>query len=525
VTARDMTAQQPRRSWIVRIRRRIPLRVRHHWPLLAACCAFLTVLTVVVGTVRVRPYVTNGTPAADGTVSVDITGTRDLFDAAVPHTMSLTVAASNYERMLQTYFDTGEKDWLEADLTLDGLLVPSVAIRLKGNSSLSGLTWRGQTRGFSDLGGGGGPGGFPGGGGGGRPGGGDFLGGGGVGRAALDAEQPETLPWLVDFDEFVEGRRYQGREQIAVRVGGFGAGTTAVAEAVALTLVRAAGEPTQRYAYASLSFNDRPAVARLIVEHPDGNFAERLGSDGVLYKSLATSQFTYQGEDPTAYQDDFKQINQIGRRDLQPVINLIKWANETSGADFAARLGDHIDVASFARYVALQNLLLNFDDMAGPGRNYFLWYDVTTRRFRILSWDYNLAFSGDAQQGPHDTGGMRGRGGVTPPDGFTPPEGMGPPPGGAGPAPGGGLRIGHVLKEKFLADAAFSMTYDDAYRDLYRKLYANGTAVKALDAIVTVLGNVSGAADADARTDADRLRSLITQRTASLATNEVIDGA
>ena len=93
------------------------------------------------------------------------------------------------------------------------------------------------------------------------------------------------------------------------------------------------------------------------------------------------------------------------------------------------------------------------------------------------------------------------------------------------PRAGRWLRMGHMLKEKFLADAAFSKTYEDAYRDLYRKLYANGTAVKALDAIVTVLGNVSGAADTDVRTDADRLRSLITQRTASLATNEVIDGA
>jgi len=88
--------------------------------------------------------------------------------------------------------------------------------------------------------------------------------------------------------------------------------------------------------------------------------------------------------------------------------------------------------------------------------------------------------------------------------------------------PGGGLRMGHVIKEKFLADAAFSRTYDDAYRDLYGKLYANGTAANALDTIVTVLGTVGGAVATDVRADVDRLRSLITQRTTSLATNEVI---
>ena len=88
----------------------------------------------------------------------------------------------------------------------------------------------------------------------------------------------------------------------------------------------------------------------------------------MLYKSLATSQFTDQGDDPTAYQDDFQQINRNGSQDLTPVINLIRWVQNASDAEFAAELGDHVDIASFARYLATQNLLLNFDDMAGPGK-------------------------------------------------------------------------------------------------------------------------------------------------------------
>ena len=94
---------------------------------------------------------------------------------------------------------------------------------------------------------------------------------------------------------------------------------------------------------------------------------------GVLYKSLASSQFRCQGGDQTEYVDDFKQINKTGSLDRQPVIDLIKWVEEASDQEFADGSADRLDVQSFARYVALQNLLLNFDDMAGPGANYYLW--------------------------------------------------------------------------------------------------------------------------------------------------------
>ena len=185
----------------------------------------------------------------------------------------------------------------------------------------------------------------------------------------MKAEEPETLPWLIRFDEFVEGRRYQGHREIAVRVAGMGGGSTVLNEALSLNLLAAAGEVAQRYAYSSFRVNNRPTVARLVVEHPDEHFADDMQGSGVLYKSLATGQFTDQGDDPTDYADDFKQITKKGSQDLQPVIDLIKWVNASSDAEFDKHLGDHVDLASFARYTAAQNLLLNFDDKAGPGRN------------------------------------------------------------------------------------------------------------------------------------------------------------
>ncbi|SCG35767.1 Spore coat protein CotH [Micromonospora echinaurantiaca] len=594
----------PRPALPRRLRRRIPVRVRQNWRLLTTCVAFLAVLTLVLGTERIRPYVASAGTAGAETVTVDIAGTRDLFDAGAAHSISLTFRDADYQRMLETYWTEGEKEYVEADLVVDGTSIPSVGVRLKGNSTLGALTWNGQTRprqegeaggpaggrpptgadqrqGDQQPGdrpqrvrpGGAAPGGAAPGGtapGGAAPGGtapggtapggtapggtapggtgpGAAGPGGGMGRVGLKAEEPETLPWLISFDEFVEGRRYQGHREVAVRVGGMGGGSTVLNEALSLSLLDGVGETTQRYAYSSFTVNDRPTTARLLVEHPDEHFAERLDGDGVLYKALAGGSFTDQGDDPTDYQDDFKQITMRGSQDLQPVINLIRWVHSASDEEFAAGLAEKVDVGSFARYVALQNLLLNFDDMAGPGRNYYLWYDLGTKKFSVLSWDHNLTFSGSATQGPHDTGGlgMRGAGrtqgtGPAPdtpdnPDAGTAPDAAAAAPGadvadapGAGAAPEGGRRGGamggHRLKERFLASAAFTQVYEDAYRELFQEVYGSGRATGALDAISTVLKTVAGVDAAAVDRDAGQLRTLIQQRTESLRDDEVVTG-
>ncbi|MBW6433867.1 CotH kinase family protein [Actinoplanes hulinensis] len=506
-----------------RLVHRIPVRVRHYWKLLATCAATLLAFTVVFSTVRVAPLVTSAGDESGDEVSVNIAGATDLFDATRAHNIKITYRTEAYEELLDSFWKDGEKEYLEADLTIDGTTVPSVGIRLKGNSTLQGITRNGEAR---QNGFGGGRGAMPQGAmpQGGPPEGGGFRMGGGGGRTSLKTEEPETLPWLIRFDEFVEGRRYQGHREIAVRVGGMGGGAAVLNEAVSLNVLAAAGEVTQRYAYTSFTVNDRPTTARLIVEHPDENFADAIGGNGVLYKSMASSQFTDQGDDPTEYADDFKQINKKGSQDLQPVIDLITWVNSAGDAEFDEHLDEHVDVTSLARYAAIQNLLVNFDDMAGPGRNYYLWYDLGAKRFSVVGWDYNLTLSGSATQDPAESvsmgGGMRGGGGD-----FRPPEGMEMPPGMEMPAGGrGGFMSGHKLKERFLASAAYKDTYRKAYKELFNKIYGNASALNAINAITEVIGTVDGANAESTATEAENLRTLITERTRFLVTNEIITG-
>lgn len=385
----------------------------------------------------------------------------------------------------------------------------------------------------------------------------------------LSADKPEELPWLVKVDEYVEGRAYQGEREISLRPGSNA--QVPVNEALSLTLTGQSGQKAERYSFTELKVNNRPAATRLLVENPDTDYADEIDDgNSVLYKARAGGSFEYRGDDPTDYETSFKQLNKKGSQDLEPVMKLVKWANKASDKEFAAGLDKYVDVDSLAEYIASQNLLLNFDDMAGPGKNYLLRYDLDTKKFSVLGWDYNLTFSGDATAGPDDSTGMGGFGGgaraggagstgedkagagsgapqgepgAMPsgapqdlPEGGLPeglPEGLpsGAPQGGmpgggkgaGGQGGGAGGMSGHVLKTKFLAADSLDGVYKKAYRALYEKFYKSGAATRALDEIADQ-AKAAGADSKAMRTAVATLRETVTKRASALAEDKEVTG-
>ncbi|MFJ4438981.1 CotH kinase family protein [Streptomyces sp. NPDC088923] len=582
-----------------RLRDRVPVRLRHHWKPAAALGVGLAAMVAFLGDARISPYVTSASRAEADPVTDDVGGTVGLYDTSAKHSIQLTYEQTDFDKMMKEFKKDGTKDYIEADLTIDGVYLNDVGIRLKGNSTLSSLRGsKGMPGGDRKFPGGGG--GLPGGGGpkaegglgkgngntgtgtkageapasrgaatadgaaeagaaaeaGGGPGG----AGGGMGGMVqydLSAAKPEELPWLVKIDEFVEGRAYQGEREISLRPGSNE--QVPLNEALALSLTAKSGQKAERYGFTELKVNNRPAATRLMVEAPDTDYAEDVANgDGVLYKAKASGSFAYQGDDPTDYENSFKQLNKVGSQDLEPVMKLIKWANKASDEEFARDLHQYVDVDSLARYLAAQNLLLNFDDMAGPGKNYLLWYDLDTKKFSVLGWDYNLTFSGSASTGPDDSVGMGGGmpgGGAAPGDGAAlgdgaarggTPEGTGGDmpdglptdlpqgaPGGDGArvdqdAKGGGMggmgaRMEHVLKTKFLASDAFDDVYHDAYRELYEKFYGSGTAARELTSIAGQARAVGGASKA-LDSAVTKLRKTVTDRATALGEDEEVTG-
>lgn len=151
-----------------------------------------------------------------------------------------------------------------------------------------------------------------------------------------------------------------------------------------------------------------------------------------------------------------------------------------------------------------------------------------------MTWDLNLALSGDTAQGPFDQGrfggpgfggGLRGGFGGGPPPaggGGAPQFGGGPPDGGQGDAPpgfggGAGPRGGNLLKERFLASDAFRKVYLAEYRKLYRKLYGSGRALRELEQLRNVLSSSETIDAATLEGEVRWLRTTIRARGAKLA--------
>lgn len=533
------------------IRRRIPVRWRHHWMPVVAFAALVVVVLVWLGDMRVRPYVTGDDTATtvSSPITENITGTADLFDTSQSHEVSVSFDQGVYEDMIKTYHDTGEKDWIPADVTIDGTLITDVGIRLKGNSTLSGLDGKG---GLGDRPEGGE-----------MPQGGDMPGQGGngqggnlpqgqgnqqlggmMGMGQLSSDEPETLPYLIAFDEYVEGRAFQGITGLSVRPNM--GGSAMMNEAVSLALTADSGQATQRYAYSTFAVNDRPSTTRLLLEVPDESYGNALyDGNGVLYKINATADFSYHGNDQTDYEDDFTQVNRLGSEDLGPVISLLKWLDNASDDEFDQELADHVDVESFAQYAATQNLLLNFDDLSGPGRNGYLWYDLDTKTFRVISWDLNLTMNGDTSTKADDNtsmgGGMpmgQGQNGQDGQQGMpqfpggnggndTVPQGM---PEGApeqmpdlpdGAEQGRGQMGGNTLKERFLDSEAFTDVYHQAYRELAETMYGDGHAVSVLERIAQAVPASDAIDQATLNTQIAQLRKTLTARAKALADDPI----
>lgn len=524
--------EQPTNNTSTSLRHRLPVRLRHHWKLLIAAIAVCLAIALAFGTSMVRPYITSEL-VSETVIVNDIDGDAELFDATT-HSIDITFDQAEYEEMLSAFREDGEKEYIRADITIDGTLIEDVGLRLKGNSTLQSLSG-------NNMGGGRENGEMPEGmelpegtedtAEGTAPAGPDGMGGGmgDGGMTQLSEENPEELPWLVSFDEYEEGRAYQGMTEIALRPAASGS-EVAINEALALELTAESGQITQDYTFTSVTVNGSESAARIVVDTPDTEWADELGS-GVLYKARAGGSLDYVGDDPTEYEDSFKQINAEGAYDLQPVMTLMKFLNESTDEEFAEELDDYVDTESFAKYLATQEILSNNDAMDGPGNNYYLWYDTIEKQFTVLSWDLNLALSGmgggmgDMQQDT-ETGtatdndttattgemptlpdGMEMPEMPQPPEGMEMPDGMEMPSGeeGEGAGPSGGSDSG-ILKERFLDNEEFYAMYERAYGELYEQLIASGYAEETLNELTT---RAEEAGDEGAATLAESIKSSL----------------
>ena len=159
--------------------------------------------TLAVVTASRRPAVAASTP-------ISATTTKGRFlDSGVVHEIAVTFEQSAYDAMVESYASSGDKEWIEATVSIDGSTYERAGMRLKGNSSLMGL--RMARGGGSDRGGrSSGPGGD------------------------LSADEPQGLPWLIRLDKYANDQQHDGITELVVRSN---PSATSLNEAVALELL------------------------------------------------------------------------------------------------------------------------------------------------------------------------------------------------------------------------------------------------------------------------------------------------
>lgn len=461
-----------------------------------------------------------GNGSTDGAAADQSDYGTQVFDSSYVHEVSLAFAESDYEKIVEAYRSTGDKEWMSATVTIDGVTYENAGIRLKGNSSLRGLEREGAGE-------------DP------EPNRGETSDGGPGGLASEDT--PEELPWLIRLDKFVDEQNHDGIYDLVIRSNN---SETALNEAVAVELLELAGLATQQAVAVSFTVNGSDPTLRLAIEHPDDAWMETyFDADGALYKAESTGDYSYRGEDPDSYDEVFDQEAGEDNANLAPLLEFLQFINESDDVTFANELAEHLDVDAFATYLAAQELIDNFDDIDGPGNNSYLYYDPKSEMFTVVAWDHNLAFGALARVGGGDLGrgegpvpgefdqpedapaSGEGPGGDLPagdvpagdlPEGELPEggplagsgtgdaDGGGTHPGGlAGDVPGGaGVALGNVLSERFHENDEFEELYQEKLEELSAELYESGAAAGVLSAWVEVLGSTELVDDATVQEEA-----------------------
>ena len=74
------------------------------------------------------------------------------------------------------------------------------------------------------------------------------------------------------------------------------------------------------------------------------------------------------------------------------VIDFARLVTHADDAEFAAKLGDFLELDETARYFAVTVWLATMDSILAVGQNYYLYLDPKTHRFQFIPWDMDHSF-------------------------------------------------------------------------------------------------------------------------------------
>ena len=204
-------------------------------------------------------------------------------------------------------------------------------------------------------------------------------------------------PFKVDLDKIVKDQNINGITTL--NLGNNVMDQTGLREALAYELFTQLGVPCSRTTFADVTL-DIPGIADnravglySIPEQLDERFFAR------HYPKPVTLVLKPENANGLPKFDKWKQYEPVydpkGKPtddDKKRFMEFVAFVHDSTDTDFAAKLGDYLDINNFARFLAGTVVTSSMDSILSMGHNYYIIRDPVSGKFQFLPWDLDLAF-------------------------------------------------------------------------------------------------------------------------------------
>ena len=277
-----------------------------------------------------------------------------LFNTSRVHTIDIVM--DDWDDFIENCED---EEYSNCSLVIDNEAYKNVAIRAKGNTSLTKVSSYGNDR----------------------------------------------YSFKIEFDHYDSTKTYYGLDKLCLN--NIIQDNTYMKDYLAYQMMADMGVASPLCSYVYITVNGEDWGLYLAVEAVEDSFLARNygSSSGELYKPDSSSMggggttgsddilLKYIDDDPDSYPNIFDNAKtDVSDSDKERLIASLK--NLSEGTD----IEDTVDVDSVIKYFVVHNFLLNFDSYTGSMiHNYYLYEDDGT--LQMIPWDYNLSFGGFQNSG------------------------------------------------------------------------------------------------------------------------------
>lgn len=262
----------------------------------------------------------------------------NLFAEGVVNEINIEISEEDWADLVENPL---EETYYAVDVTINGETLSNVALRTKGNNTLTSV-------------------------------------------ASSDSDR---YSFKIDFDYFNDGENYYGLKKLNLN-NNYG-DASYMREYISYRIMGEMGIPVPATSYTHITINGEEWGLYLAVEPIDEVFLERTFGDstGDLYKPDGTgADLVYRGDDMLESPGLVLKTNEE-TSDGSAILELMKALESGEG------LEDVLDVDEVLRYLAANVALANYDSYLGnTTHNYYLYEQ--DGRFTIVPWDYNYSFGG-----------------------------------------------------------------------------------------------------------------------------------